>query len=270
MNFSHAIFYQLNEGSGTTVSDALGKGPTGTVTGTTTGIWANADCLTVNNAQGASGNNAIKLQNAYIDELCNLSTLANQSLVVMFWFNQPMLVTSGTPFVFTYGKLLKGSPSSGAFGIAGDNDFSINYTTPNGATLINRGATMMSELGSSLDPGWNDVPENKWYAISMQFDVFDGKCFVHSCVNGRPQRGVRMFEFETAGFPRDDSIGTKVGIQLLAASDNNGAGIGNLWGQTRVKRVFVGRTSGEARNMIPKWAHSFFENKTGILDWMIT
>ena len=259
MNFSHKILYGLDEGTGTTVSDALGNGPVGTVVGTTTGIWANADCLTINNAQGAGGDNHIKLQNAYIDQMCDLSTLSNQSLVMMFWFNQPQVVT-GAPFLMSYGQLTKTSNPYGAWGIAADNAFTLYFEKIGGSGYISRAAGTIEPLAAGTPTETN----NTWHAYTVQIDVFDGKVFVSGCIDGRPQRGARIFTLESAGFPMVDGQGA--GIRLLAACTANVNTVdGQMWGQTKLKQFFIGRTSGEQRNNIPKWATRFYNGDTA---WM--
>lgn len=259
MNFTNAIHYQLNEGSGTTVSDALGNGPAGTVAGTTTGIWANAGCLTINNAAGAGGDNHIKLQNSYIDALCDLSTLNNQSLVMMFWFNQPQAVT-GAPFLMTYGQIIKASNPYGAWGIAADNAFTPYFEKNGASSYISRAAGMIEPLAAGTPTETN----GQWHAYTVQIDVFGGRCYASGCMDGRPQRGARLFTLEDNGFPTVDGQGA--GIRLLAACTSNVNTVGGqLWGQTQIKSFFLGRTSGEQRNNIPKWATRFYNGDT---DWM--
>ena len=258
MNFTHAVYYPFDEGAGTTVSDALGNGPAGTVAGTTTGIWANAGCLTINNAQGASGDNYIKLASAYLDAMCDLSTMADQSLVMMFWFNQPV-PTTGVPFLLTYGQLLKATNPDGAWGIGADNQWIFYNENIGGSGYISRAAGCIEPLATGTPTATN----GSWFAYTVQIDVFDGRAYISGCMDSRPQRGVRLFNIEGANMPKLDSSGA--GIRLLAAGVGaDGAG-GNMWGQTMVKGIFIGRTNGEQRNNIPKWATRFYGGDT---DWM--
>lgn len=259
MNFSHKVFYGLDEGSGTTVSDSLGNGPSGTVAGTTTNIWANADCLTISNSAGSGGDNHINLQNAHIDQMCDLSTLDGNSLVMMFWFNQPQAVT-GAPFLMTYGQIIKTSNPYGSWGISSDNSFTPYFEKIGGSGYIARGAGVIEALAAGTITETN----NTWHAYTVQIDVFDGKMMVSGCMDGRPQRGARIFTLEDSGFPTVD--GQSAGIRLLAACTTNVSTVGGqLWGQTKVKQFFLGRTSGEKRHMIPKWATRFYNGDTA---WM--
>jgi len=258
MNFSHKIFYGLAEGAGTTVADSLGNGPAGTVAGTTTGIWANADCLTINNAAGASGDNHIKLQNAHIDAMCDLSTLDGNSLVMMVWFNQPQAVT-GAPFLMSYGQLLKTANPYGAWGIAADNAFTPYFEKIGASGYISRAVGMIEPLAA----GSNTETNGTWHAYTVQIDKFDGKMMASGCMDGRPQRGARLFTLEDNGFPTVD--GQASGIRLLAACISGSSVGGQMWGQTKVKGFFLGRTNGEQRNNIPKWATRFYNGDT---DWM--
>lgn len=259
MNFSHKILYGLDEGTGSTVSDSLGNGPVGTIAGTLTNVWANADCLTISNAAGSGGDNAIKLQNAYIDTLCDLSTLNNQSLVMMFWFNQPQAVT-GAPFLMTYGQIIKATNPYGAWGIAADNAFTPFIEKVGGSGYITRAAGMVEPLAAGTPTETN----GQWHAYSVQIDAFDGKVMASGCMDGRPQRGARLFTLEQNPMPTVDGQGA--GIRLLAACTTNVNTIGGqMWGQTKIKQFFLGRTVGEQRNNIPKWATRFYN---GDHDWM--
>lgn len=262
MNFSHSLFYKLDEGTGTTVSDSLGNGPVGTVAGTLTNIWANAGGITVSNAQGASGDNAIKLQNAYIDAMCDLSTMVNQSLVMMFWFKQPV-VSAGGIFLLSYGQLIKAANPDGAWAIASDNQFSFYWEKLGGSGYLSRGAGSIEPLAAGTATETNGT----WHAYSIQIDVFDGKCFVSGCMDGRPQRGARIFNIES-GYPKLDTSGA--GIRLLACAVGASGHGGYVYGQTQVKRMFIGRTVGEQRNNIPKWATAEYLAPTGIKDWMVS
>jgi len=248
MNFSHKVFYGLDEGSGTTVSDSLGNGPVGTIAGTQTNVWANSGSLTISNAAGSGGDNSIKLQNAYIDELCDLSTLDDQSLVMMFWFNQPQAVT-GAPFLMSYGQLTKTANPYGAWGIAADNAFTPYFEKIGGSAYVSRSVGMIEPLAAGTATETN----GQWHAYSVQLDVFDGKVIASGCMGGRPQRGARLFTLEENGMPTVDGQGA--GIRLLAACTANVNTIGGqMWGQTKIKQFFLGRTVGEQRNNIPKRA----------------
>lgn len=261
MNFSHSLFYKLDEGAGSTVSDSLGHGPAGTIAGTLTNVWANAGGLTVSNAAGSAGDNAIKLQNAYIEEMCDLSTLDGNSLVLMFWFNQPQAST-GAPFIMSYGQLIKASNPDGAWAIASDNQFSFYWEKLGGSGYLARGVGNIEPLAAGTITETNGV----WHAYCIQIDKFDGKCNVSGCMDGRPQRGARLFNLEADGFPKLDSSGA--GIRLLACAVGASGSGGFMFGQTQVKRIFIGRTNGEQRNNIPKWANDFYQNDSGINDWM--
>lgn len=52
MNFTKAAFYKLDDGAGTAAADALGNAPSLAVIGTTTNLWANADCPTTSFNKG--------------------------------------------------------------------------------------------------------------------------------------------------------------------------------------------------------------------------
>jgi hypothetical protein len=264
MNFSHSMFYKLDEGSGSTVSDALGHGPVGTIAGTLTNVWANAGGLTISNAQGSSGDNAIKLQSAYIDAMCDLSTLEDNSLVMMFWFKQPIPVSSGVPFLLTYGQILKAANPDGGWGIAADNAFTFYWEKLGGTGYLSRGNGCIEPLATGSITETNNV----WHAYCVQIDRFDGKCNVSGCMGGRPQRGARLFNLEADGYPKQDT--SAAGLRLLAAATGVSSSGGGVWGQTQIKRIFIGRTNGEQRNNIPKWANQFYLNDTGTPDWMVS
>jgi hypothetical protein len=260
MNFSHSLFYKLDEGIGSTVSDSLGNGPAGTIGGTLDNIWANAGGLTVDNpthVTTAVGDNYIKLQNAYIDEMCDLSTLEGNSLVMMFWFRQATATISGGPMLIAYSEALENPNVTGFWAIGCNNDFTPQFVKKGGTALFSRSVGCIEALTASE----NDT----WFAVSIQIDIFDGKCCVSGCLNGHPQRGMRMFDLELALPSADDE---SRGITLLAAA-NAASYVANVWGGTQVKRMFIGRTNGEQRHNIPKWAWDFYLNDTGINDWMV-
>jgi len=253
MNFSHSLFYKLDEGSGSTVSDSLGHGPVGTIAGTLTNVWANAGNLTISNAAGSGGDNSIKLQNAYIDQMCDLSTLEGKSLVMMFWYRQPVLISSGDPFLMSYGRMQPNGQVVG-FGL-GAIGMTFQHGSADGASIVSRGAGCIEPLTANEN--------NEWYAYSVQIDVFDGRVVVSGCMDGRPQRGARIFNIEADGLPTVDTSGT--GLRLLAAASGVSGSAGYLWGQTQIKNFFIGRTNGEQRHNIPKWATRFYNNDH---DWM--
>lgn len=257
MNFTHSIFYKLDEGTGTTVSDSLGNGPVATIGGTLTNIWANAGALTVNGASGIVGDNFIKIQNAHIDAMCDLSTLNGNSLVMMFWFNQPVPVSAGGPMLIAYSEALENPNVTGFWAVGAYNDFTPQFVVKGGTALISRAAGSIEALTANEN--------NVWYAYCVQIDIFGGKCSVSGTMNGKPQRGMRMFDLELSLPSADDEAR---GLVLLAAA--NAAGyVAQVWGQTQVKRVFIGRTNGEQRHKIPLWANDFYLNATGVNDWMV-
>src|SRR5574340_251945 len=251
-NFTHAAFYQLNDGAGTSTAESLGLGaPAGSIAGTTTGIWANADCLTINNASGAAGDNAILLRSSYIDEMCRLDNLSG-SIVVMLWINQPAEPTNGA--IFGYGRV--GNNTDGGYAVKCD-DLGLIYSIRGGATFEYRTVANAEALGSGQ--------RNTWFAFGAQIDVIDGRVITAAYQNGYPGKGSRVFNLESA-LPRVDSAA--VGARLLATPNGASTSSQPMWGQTQVKRAFVGRTNGDQRHNIPKWMKAFYDTTTGIVPFM--
>lgn len=255
MNFSRACFYTLDEGAGVAVADALGNGPDGAIVGTTTNLWANAGGLTVSNAAGSAGDNAIKFLGDYIDQLCRLDNLEG-SLVWMYWIKQPQMPTGGQT-IFSYGDV----------GSNVDGGYYLNHPVQSLVYSIRGGSTWQAGTNSSNTEPLLAADNDVWRAICIQFDVFDGKLHISGAIDGFPQRGNRLFNLE-AGLPRVASNGT--GMRFLARGYNAAALSDQfVWGQTQVKRLFVGRVDGEQRHNIPKWFQQFYETATGIPGFMV-
>lgn len=115
MNFTQSAFYKLDDGAGTAAADALGNAPSLAVIGTTTNLWANADCLTISNAAGAAGDNALKSVDAYFDAMLRLDDLEGSSVVLMFGVNKPQVPTTGARVMFTYGNIA--GNTDGGYGV---------------------------------------------------------------------------------------------------------------------------------------------------------
>lgn len=248
MNFSHSCFYKLDEGAGVAVSDSLGNGPIGAVVGATTNIWANAGCFTISNSAGAAGDNAIKLQSSYIDELCRLDNHSHGAFILMLEVNQPQVPTTGTRGFFGYGDT--GTNTDGAYLIQ-DQGQGLVYSVRGGATNFYRGPVVHDVLTASF----NDV----WVPFGYQIDVADGACIYSGYNGGDPARGMRIFDFDGA-LPRVASSGS--GARICARPSGANGSAAHLWGQTKIRNVFIGRVDGEQRNNIPKWmaryaAHDF-------------
>lgn len=245
MNFDNAVFYLLDEGAGSSVYDSLSNGPTGEIVGTHTNIWSNPGNLTIGASAGTVGDNAIKLRGSYIDDLMRLDNL-NGSIVVMYWLRQPQIPTSGSRYVLSYGDI--GSNADGAYAIQDMSNYLV-YSRRGGATFESCGYSITEPLTSSKN--------NTWFAYCIEIDVIDGKVVFSSYINGTPQRGIRVFNLEPA-LPRVDSAGA--GIRLLGRAAGVNGSADYLWGGTQVKRMFIGRSSGEHRHNIPTWARQFYEN----------
>lgn len=254
MNFDKAVFYTLAEGTGTSVSDALGNGPAGSVQGTTTNIWANAGGFTVSNSAGAAGDNAIKIQDTYIDELCRLDNL-NGSVVLMYWMRQPQVPNSGTRYIMSYGDI--GTNTDGAYSLIDQSHVAV-YSVRGGATFEFGGGANTESIVAAQN--------NQWLAYWANFDVLDGRLVVSCGINGTPQRGSRLFNLESA-LPRVASNGS--GVRLLGRGAGASGSANFIWGQTQVKRVFIGRVNGDQRHNIPQWAKQFYNTPTGIPDFMV-
>lgn len=254
MNFTSAAFYKLDEGTGTTVSDALGNAPDATVIGTTTNLWANADCLTVSNAQGAAGDNAIKVVDPYFDAMLRLDDLDGSSILLMYWMKQPEPPSSGTRFIMSYGDL--SNNTDGGYGLQ-DQILVPNYSLRGGLTWQNTGLTITEPVDASNN--------NVWTMMGFQIDLFGGKLVCNGYMDGEPNRGARLFALE-ATLPRADSLGA--GLRLLARGKATGTTDNYVWGQTQYKRFFLGRVNGDQRHLVPVWMKAFYDTTTGIPSFM--
>lgn len=254
MNFEKSVFYELADGTGTSVVDTLGNGPTGSIQGTTTNIWSNAGCFTISNASGAAGDNAIKIQDSYIDEMMRLDNLSG-SIVVMYMLNQPQVPSSGTRAIFSYGNT--GSATDGAYALA-DLSNSVFYSIRGGATSEFGGTNTCESLTASEN--------NTWFSYGFQLDVIDGRVISSSYINGEPHRGCRLFNLE-AGLPRVDTAGC--GIRLFARSSGASTSTNFMWGGTKLKRVFIGRVSGDQRHNIPAWCEEYYTTQSGTPSFMV-
>lgn len=258
MNFTKAVFYELAEGTGTSVVDTLGNGPAGTIAGTTTNIWSNAGAFTIDNAthaSGVAGDNAIKVQDAYIDAMMDLTTLEGSSLVLMYMLNQPQVPT-GTKYIMSYGDV--GSNTDGAYAVSDQNQLCV-YSVRGGAT---------SEFGGAItvDPILT-AQNNTWVSYGYQLDLFNGKLVSSGYANGNPGRGCRIFNLE-ATLPRVAANGC--GIRLLARGSGVTGAANFMWGQTQIKRVFIARTNGDQRHNIPVWCNAYYNDTAGTVPFMVS
>lgn len=256
MNFSHSAFYELADGAGVAATDSLGNAPNGSIIGTTTNLWANAGCLTIGNAQGAAGDNAIKVVDAYMDAMLRMDDLEGSSIVLMYWVNQPQIPSSGARVICSYGNIA--GNTDGAWALYDQTHIPL-YSVRGGATWQSP-SLVVNEPQTTAE---NDV----WMAYCIQLDVFDGKLAVSSCINGQPNRGLRLFNLEPA-LPRVDTSGA--GLRLLGRGLSGGGSSSFVWGQTKYRRMFIARTNGDQRHMIPVWAKSHYDNATGVPDWMVS
>lgn len=247
--FASVVFYTLDDGIGTVVQDALGNGPDGVITGTTTGVWANADCFTINEASGGVGDNAIRLQGGYIDDLLRLDNL-NGTIVAMWQLNQPQPPSSGAQCILSYGDI--NSNVDGGYAIYADT-LGLIYSVRGGATWVARGGNCAQALSAAQN--------NQWFSYGVQIDVIDGQCVIAAYINGYPYWGARAFDLE-GYLPRIASSGC--GARLLAAAYGINGASQFLLGQTRVKRFLIGRVVNDARHDIPKWAKQYHEVSSGI------
>jgi hypothetical protein len=97
-----AIWYPMHEGTGTTLADALGSGPTLTVGGTSPAatIWANAGCLTPNGTDHA----ATAAQQAHADTVCNLNSLVSGGMLILGMEIQYAGANSASNYIFGHGR----------------------------------------------------------------------------------------------------------------------------------------------------------------------
>jgi hypothetical protein len=144
------VFYGQQEGTGTTLADTGGFGPSITVGGTTAGIWANAGCLTHHSA-----GNTIRLQNLqYADALTNMqvdgSILIGMDIYMTAWPTTTETMWGLHRADTTAGgvRMVLPSASVGRFGL---------YYRPNGSgesevmggapsTYLNRWVSLLTEL----------------------------------------------------------------------------------------------------------------------------
>lgn len=257
MNFSRAAFYKLDEGAGTSVADTLGNAPAGTIVGEATNLWANAGCMTESKAAGAAGDNAIKLIDPYFDELMRLDTLEGSSLLFMYWLNQPQVPATGTRFLFTYGDIL--STVDGGYGCTDAQGHVATYSIRD-VTTWQSGVLTVTEPMPAAENG-------NWMCFGIQFDLYDGRLVIQGNINGHPNRAYRLFNLESA-LPRADSSGA--GLRLFGRGTAGGGSNNYLFGQTQVKRAFIGRTNGDMRHRLPIWQREFYEQATGVPDWMVS
>lgn len=76
-----AVAYQCHEGTGTTIADALGQGPTITIQGTLTNLWNNQGFLTPNGTDVISTETG---PDTVIDSICDMTLLDGEQLLVAF------------------------------------------------------------------------------------------------------------------------------------------------------------------------------------------
>lgn len=254
MNFTASAFYKLDEGTGATVADALGKAPDLSVIGTTTDIWANADCFTISKPAGAAGDNALKAVDAYFDAMLRLDDLDGSSILLAYQINQPQVPSSGARIVMSYGDF--GNTTDGGWGVYDSNHIP-TWSLRSGGTWQQNGHTVIEPLTAAE----NGV----WTSLAVQLDLFDGRLVATGYINDYPNRGCRLFSAE-ASLPRADTTGA--GFRLFGKGSSGGGSANFLWGQTQLRRVFIGRTNGDQRHNVPKWVKSLSDASGGIPSFM--
>lgn len=247
-----AVYYKLNEGSGTNLTENGADGPSITVGGTTTGIWANANCLT----HDAAGNTIQVLNNPYIDGLVSMASEGSILIGADIWYTVWPTATETMwsihrPDASTGGvRLPLLSGAAGRFGV---------YYKSNGG--------VESEvIGFTMASGFTGA----WVSTLTELRVVPSKSELHLFlyINGRMERS-NVISLATAP-ARDANGGLKfTGYGAAAPSSKLGSsGAGTPGNNCRTRLCYVLRHSGTDRSIAERLASYVYTN-SDLPSWLV-
>lgn len=234
------VFYGQQEGTGTTLADTGGFGPSITVGGTTAGIWANAGSLTHHSAGNTIRLSNLQYADSLIDMRSDCSILIGMDIYMTAWptttetmwgLHRPDTTGGGVRMVLP-------SASVGRFGLyyrpSGSGETEVVGGAP--STYLNRWVSVLTELRVLATAG------------ELQFNVWlDGQAFRHRRA------------YSLGAPPPPDASG---GICF----SGNGSGPNQLLGSggsgARTRDVFVFRHSGVDRSIGSRLAAHMAANTT--------
>jgi hypothetical protein len=236
------VFYGQQEGTGTTLADTGGFGPSITVGGTTAGIWANAGSLTHHSA-----GNTIRLTNLqYADSLIDMRTdcsiLVGMDLFMTAWptITETMWGLHRNDTTNGGVRLVMASASVGRFGLYYRANGIAEVETVGGApsSFLNRWVPTLVELRVLTSVEVPELQMNLW---------LDGQVF-------RSRRGYPL------GTPPPPNSGGGLSFSGYGAGPIQPLGSGSSGARTR--NVFAFRHSGVDRNIGGRLAAHMAANTT--------
>ena len=226
---SKAVYYKTNEVSGTTISDSLGNGPSLSIGGVTSGIWANPGWITYHSA----GNTIQAVGNTYIDSLFSMVGFGGSIIIAIdYWYGTIPTTTEALFAIWrTQGAVggfriarSGGTGVLGAYWTAPGPSSEAGVTFSSDATLLNQRNTLVCELDFSQ------------YAKTARVNVYAYR-------NGLE---VRAGDYASATLPPVEAVGgMAIGCNFVNGAFAGKFGSNNGTGQ-RLGRFFAMRQ--EKRN----------------------
>ena len=246
---AQAVHFPCNEGTGTTLGDAVGKGPSITVAGTVTGAWGTANWFT----HDVSGN-TLRLKNLpYIDGLINMTTdgaiLIGCDYFVTTW------PASASEYLWCLHRGAEGSTGGLAMSISNANAgrFSVQYKSNGGAgqnEVVGFAPSTYLSVRNSL-------------LVEAIVNTTRGELTIHLFHNGRLERS----NIWTLATPPATDAACGLNFSGYGATPTAKLGTGGSAG-TRTQNLFVARHDGSDRNLAGRLARDIYAN-AALPSWLV-
>ena len=232
--------FPCNEGAGTTLTDAVGKGPNIAVAGTTTGAWGTAGWFTHD-----TGGNTLQLKaQPYIDGLIDMTT--DGAILIGCDFYLTTWPTSGTEYLWALHRSAESTTGGLALTISNTaaGRFSVQYKPNGGGQNEVTGfapSTYLSTRNSLL--------------VEAIINTRRGELTTHFFHNGRLERSNTW----ALGTPPAASALCGLNFSGYGATPTSKIGSGGSLG-SRVQNLLVGRHNGSDRNIAGRLARDIYAN----------
>ena len=243
-----SLYFPCNDGSGTTLAESPGKGPSISIAGTTTGAWGTASWFTHD-----AGGNTLQLKNLpYVDGLINMTT--DGAIIVACDFYLTTWPTSASEYLWCLHR--GGESTTGGLTLSISNAslgrYSVNYKSNGGSTNEVVGFTM----GTYLSVRTSLLVEAVVNTTSSLLSIF-------FYINGRLERSNNY----PLGTPPATDAACGLNFSGYGATPSNKLGTGGSAGE-RVQNLFVARHDGSDRNIAGRLARDLYAN-AALPTWLL-
>jgi hypothetical protein len=223
-----SIWYPMHEGTGITLSDALGNGPNMTVAGTSpaASIWANAGGMSPNGTDHV----ATSAQQAHVDNVCNLASLASGGMILLGIELQFAGANSTTTYQFSHGRDASTAGYGGwCFGVNGSDQ----------PSLLVRGDSAGSNVTGAMGVNIGDTrtaPVQMLLALWIESSVYLRAELYTSVTIG--SAGTAQYDLTGLTIPTAALDGLTVGAKRISGASFNSYTVG------RMNNLFVQKRGG--------------------------